>query len=327
MSAMPTFSIIVLNYKSEAWLGRCLDALAAFKVEVILADNGSPGFDAGDWQRRYPAVKVLPFDSNLGFAAGNNRAAEQATGDWLGFINPDAFAEAGWLAAMQSAIAAYPDVALFTSLQRMAREPSRLDGAGDGMTFFGFPFRMGYGRPVPAGLRPADVFAPCGAAFMIRRDVWQTLGGFDASFFTYCEDADLGFRARLLGHRCLFIPDAVVDHVGSAVLGVRSDFALYHGYRNRVWLYLKNMPAIVLWPTLPLHIGLTLFGALSDTLKGKGGIVWKALADALSGLGPILRARKNIMASKRIEALRLAALLTWNPRKILTRDLDHRRLP
>lgn len=323
---MPTFSIIVLNYKSEAWLPRCLGALSAFDAEIILADNGSPDFDADDWRQRYPTTKVLPFNSNLGFAAGNNRAAEYATGDWLAFINPDAFADNGWLAAMQAAIAVHPNAALFTSLQRMERDPSRLDGAGDGMTFFGFPFRMGYGQPVPAGLQAAEVFAPCGAAFAIRRDVWKTLGGFDETFFTYCEDADLGFRARLSGHRCLFIPEAVVDHVGSAVLGVRSDFALYHGYRNRVWLYLKNMPAIVLWPTLPLHIGLTLFGAAADTFKGKGRIVWTALGDTVRGLGPILRARKIIMKSKRIEALRLAALLTWNPRKILSRSLDHRRL-
>ncbi len=121
------------------------------------------------------------------------------------------------------------------------------------------------------------------------------------------------------------MPQARVAHVGSASTSVRSDFALYHGYRNRVWLYLKNMPLVVLIPTLPLHIGLTLAGALADTIKGKGRIVSKALRDAVSGMGPILRARKIIMKTKRIEALRLAALLTWNPAKIARRDLDHRR--
>ena len=321
-----TFSLIVLAFNSGKYLDRCLTALSLFDAEIICADNGSTdGTDFDALKVRFPDVTFRLHGHNLGFAAGNNRAAEVACGDWLGFVNPDAFAEAGWLPAMQAAIAADPEAAILTSLQLDAADPSQMDGAGDAMTFFGFPYRMGFGQPLPADLPPATVFSPCGAAFVIRRDLWRQLGGFDESFFTYCEDADLGFRARLLGHRCRFVPQARVAHVGSASTSVRSDFALYHGYRNRVWLYLKNMPLIVLLPTLPVHIGLTLFGALVDTFKGKGAIVRKALGDALSGMGPILRARKIIMKTKRIEALRLAALLTWNPAKIARRDLDHRR--
>jgi len=321
------FSLIVLSYNSGKYLDRCLAALSAFDAEIICADNGSSdGTDFQALEAKFPNVEFKLFGANLGFAAGNNRAAAEATAEWLGFINPDAFADAGWLDAIHAAIAADPDVRLLTSLQLDAADPAKMDGAGDAMTFFGFPYRMGFGQHVPAHLPPADVFAPCGAAFVIRRDLWQTLGGFDERFFTYCEDADLGFRAQLLGHRCRFVPGAWVYHVGSASTSVRSDFALYYGYRNRLWLHLKNMPLGLLIPTLPVHIGLTLLGAVADTLKGKGGIVWKALGDALSGLGPILAARKIIMKSKRIEALRLAALLTWNPAKIARRAMDHRRL-
>ena len=321
---MATFSLIVLAYNSRQHLGRCLAALSGFDAEIICADNGSTdGTDFDALKAQFPNVRFQLFGANLGFAAGNNRAAETAAGEWLGFINPDAFAEPAWLDAMRAATAS--GAAILTSLQLDAADPAKMDGAGDAMTFFGFPYRMGYGRPLPAHLPPAEVFAPCGAAFAVRAELWKELEGFDERFFTYCEDADLGFRARLLGHRCRFVPAARVAHVGSASTSVRSDFALYHGYRNRLWLYLKNMPLALLVPILPLHIGLTLLGALADTLKGKGHIVWKALGDALSGLGPILRTREIIMKTKRIEALRLAALLTWSPFKILSRDLDHRR--
>ncbi len=324
---MTAISLIVLAYNSGKYLDRCLTALSAFDAEIICADNGSTdGSDFDALKARFPNVRFHLHGENLGFAAGNNRAAATATGEWLGFINPDAFAEPDWLDAMRAAMAADPEARLFTSLQLDAADPTKMDGAGDAMTFFGFPYRMGFGQALPAHLPQAAVFSPCGAAFVMHRDLWRQLGGFDERFFTYCEDADLGFRAQLLGHRCRFVPAARVAHVGSASTSVRSDFALYHGYRNRVWLYLKNMPAILLWPTLPLHIGLTLAGAAVDTLKGKGGIVRKALGDAVAGMGPILAARKIIMKSKRIEALRLAALLTWNPAKIARRELDHRRL-
>ena len=324
---MTTFSLIVLAYNSGKYLDRCLTALTAFDAEIICADNGSSdGTDFDALKTKFPAVKFHLFNANLGFAAGNNRAAETATGEWLGFINPDAFAFPDWLDAIKAAITAAPEARLFTSFQLDAADPARMDGAGDAMTFFGFPYRMGFGQPLPAVLPPATVFSPCGAAFVIRRDLWRALDGFDERFFTYCEDADLGFRAQLLGDACRFVPQARVAHVGSASTSVRSDFALYHGYRNRLWLYVKNMPLLLLIVTLPLHIGLTLLGAVNDTRKGRGRTAWRGLGDAISGMGPILKSRNTIAKSRQISALRLASRLTWNPLKIARRALDHRRL-
>lgn len=76
-------------------------------------------------------------------------------------------------------------------------------------------------------------------------------GGFDEDFFCYTEDVDLGFRLRLYGHRCLYVPAPVVEHVGSGITGTRSEFQLYHGHRNLVWTYVKNMPGRLFWLYLP----------------------------------------------------------------------------
>jgi hypothetical protein len=107
---------------------------------------------------------------------------------------------------------------------------------------------------------------------------------------------------------------------------VRSDFALYHGYRNRLWVYLKNMPMGLLIATFAIHIGLTLAGGLKDTLKGKGALVFRALRDAWQGLRPILEHRKLIQKTRQIGSLRLAKSLTWNLLKIASRDIDHRKI-
>ena len=320
-----TFSLITLSYHSGAQIERCLSALGAQDAEIIHADNGGD-LDMVALAAKFPTVRQIANPVNFGFAVGMNRAVAQSSGDWIGLINPDAFMDAGWLNAMKAVITKYPDVKLFTSLQIDAEQPDRLDGVGDALTFFGFPYRAGIGHPVPPHMDVAEVFAPCGAAMLIRRDLWDELGGFDENFFCYCEDADLGFRARLLGERCLFVPEAKVSHIGSASLGVRSDFALYHGYRNRLWLYLKNMPLGLLILTLPIHIGLTLMGALKDTLKGKGRLVSRALRDALQGLRPILEHRKLIQKARQIGSLRLAKSLTWNLLKIASRDIDHRMI-
>ncbi len=320
-----TFSLITLSYHSGVQIERCLSALTTQDAEIIHADNGGD-LDMAALAAKFPTIRQIANPVNFGFAVGMNRAVAQSTSEWIGLINPDAFVDAGWLGAMTVAIAKYPDVKLFTSLQLDAERPDRLDGAGDALTFFGFPYRAGIGHLVPSHMEIAEVFAPCGAAMLIRRDLWEKLGGFDEDFFCYCEDADLGFRARLLGERCLFVPEAVVSHVGSASLGVRSDFALYHGYRNRLWLYVKNMPLALLILALPIHIGLTLAGALKDTLKGKGRLVFRALRDAWQGLRPILEHRKLIQKTRQIGSLRLAKSLTWNPVKIASRDIDHRKI-
>jgi len=323
-----TFTLITLSYQSGDNIRRCLDALLNQGAdEIVHADNGSTDLDLDQLARAYLTVRQIRNGANLGFAVAMNRAAATATTEWIGFINPDAFAAPDWLDAMKGAVAAYPEVNIFTSLQLDDEQPRIMDGAGDAVTFFGFPFRMGCGQPMPAGLKTADVFAPCGAAFVIRRSLFEALGGFDERFFCYCEDADLGFRAQLCGERCLFVPRAQVRHIGSASTQKRSDFALWHGYRNRIWLYVKNMPLPLLIPTLPIHIGLTLAGALADTLKGRGRIAWSAVFAALKGLGPMVQQRKLIQKTRQKGALRLAKSLTWNPRIIARRGLDHRSLP
>ena len=96
-----------------------------------------------------------------------------------------------------------------------------------------------------------EIFAPCAAAALYRRAAFLEAGGFDEHFFCYMEDVDLGFRLRLLGYRCGYAPAAIVHHVGSGTTGARSPFTVYHGHRNLVWTYVKNMPTPWFWLYLP----------------------------------------------------------------------------
>ena len=141
-----------------------------------------------------------------------------------------------------------PDVAAFASQMRLDATPDRLDGAGDSYHVSGRAWRNGHNAPAadwPAGEH--EVFAPCAAAALYRRAAFEEVGGFDESYFCYFEDVDLGFRLRLHGYRSLYVPSSVVRHVSSALSGYRSDFAVYHGERNSVWTFVKNMPAPLFW--------------------------------------------------------------------------------
>jgi len=110
---------------------------------------------------------------------------------------------------------------------------------------------------------------------------------------------DLAFRMRLLGHRCLYVPDAVVHHVGSAVSGRHSEFSLYHGHRNLVWTWWKNMPGPLLAAYLPQHLALAAVSLVHFAGRGLLGPVLRAKRDALRGLPAVLRQRRHVQASRR----------------------------
>ena len=323
-------SVVVVTYESGPTLGRCLEALKAQSVrgfEVILSDNGSRDGAAQAAAAADPDLALLDNGANLGFAAGNNRAAERARGRWLVLLNPDAYAEPAFLAELLAAAEAHPKVRCFTALQRMAGDPARLDGLGDAMTVIGFPFRGGYGQRDPGPMATAEVFSPCGAAMMIDRQLFLDLGGFDEGFFCYCEDVDLGYRLRLRGEAVLLAPGAVVAHEGSvATGGRRSDFSLYHGARNRLWLYVQDPPPLLLWLTLPFHLLATAGAWLRATVQGYAEPVERGLEDAIKGLPQVLRRRREVQRTRRATSGEIAAMMVWSPLDALDRRGRRRRI-
>ncbi len=324
-------SVLIVTHQSGATLSRCLEALKAQTVrgfQTLLSDNGSSDGAPQTATAADAGLILMDHGANLGFAAGNNRAAAKASGRWLVLLNPDAYAEPGFIAAFLAAAAAMPQVRCFTARQRMAGDPQRLDGLGDAMTGIGFPFRGGYGAPDPGPMEPCEVFSPCGAAMMIDRALFLALGGLDESFFCYCEDADLGYRLRLLGEPVVLAPEAVVAHEGSISTGGRSsDFSLYHGARNRLWLFVKDTPPLLFWATLPFHIMATLGMWVRATARGQASSVERGLEDAIKGLPEVWRRRREIQKARRVSSLAIACMMVWNPLDALRRRGRLRRRP
>ncbi|MBI1683277.1 glycosyltransferase family 2 protein [Caulobacter hibisci] len=326
----PVVSVVVVAYQSGPTLARCLAGLAAqtFRdVEVLLVDNASSDGAPQAAAAADPAIQLIEPGANLGFAAGNNLAARQARGRWLVLLNPDAFPHPDWLERLAAAIDRHPDVRSFASLQLAAEEPGLMDGAGDVMTSAGIPFRGGYHRKLSPKVFEGEVFSACGAAMMVERDLFLALGGFDERYFCYCEDVDLGYRLRLAGEPTLLIPDARVEHVGSATLGVRSDFALFHGTRNRVWTFLKNTPGPMLWWSAPLHFAVTAGLFLLHLRRRDAGPVWKGFKAAFvkADLDPILASRREIQAARKAPWTQILRVMAWDPAAFFGRRIIIRR--
>lgn len=321
-------AVVVVAFQSGAYLQRCLDALAAQTVapaEILVIDNASK--DGAPQAARLPdGARLVRFEENVGFAAANNRAAGMVATRWLALLNPDAFAEPGWLAALVAAGEAHPEAAAFAALQFMDAEPSRLDGAGDVVHACGVFFRGGYGRPAPASLPEGEVFAACAAAGLYRREVFLAAGGFDERFFCYCEDVDLSYRLRLYGWRVRLAPKARVRHVGSASSGRRSDFAVRHGTRNRLWTLVKNTPLALAPLVAALHAAALSLLLLRDIIRAprEAQATFAGLRQALGGLGPMLAARRGVQRRRTVSTLAIARALCWSPLTLAKRAADIR---
>ncbi len=318
-------SVIIVTWNGRQHLEACLTAVAAqtaVSFETILVDNGSSDGTVAWVAGAFPWVRVLALPTNLGFAGGNNAGAREARGRYLAFLNNDTAADAGWLRALLAGVDEAAGFTLTTSRIVYMHDPSVVDSAGDGLLRWGGAFKRYHGAPASAAADPAEVFGVCGAACLLPKALFEELGGFDEDFFASHEDVDLSYRARLLGHRVRYVPDAVVRHHGSATLGRVSEFAVFHGQRNLEWMYWKNTPASILARTLPGHVIYNLAAALYFLRAGRIGAFARAKAAVVRGLPMMWRKRAHIQATRRVGAQAIWPLLE---RRWLSQKLGEKR--
>jgi GT2 family glycosyltransferase len=300
---MPTVTVIIVNYNSADLLYRCLSCLKQqtfIPHSIYVMDNGSSD-DSIRKAQEIAGVQFVNLGLNLGFAAANNLAIKDCKSDYIALLNPDAFPEKTWLEKLISAVQTHPDAAAFGSQQMTAGMSNILDGTGDCFHITGRVWRADKGALCQhTSGKASEIFSPCAAAALYKRDAVLAIGGFDEDYFCYVEDVDLGFRLRLAGHKAMYVPDAVVYHVGSATTGGRrSDFSLYHGHRNLVWTYIKDMPGILFWLFLPFHILLNIITVVYFSLQGHGKVIIRAKLDAIRSVPKMWKKRKDIQQNRK----------------------------
>ncbi len=308
----PIATIIVVTYNSARWLARqraALEAQTETRWRLVVFDNASRPDERPKASDLAAGGTVIQSEQNIGFAAGNNAAADDADTPYLVFLNPDAFPEPGWLAALVTAAERFPHAVAIGSTQIRAGHPDVFDGTGDVLHASGLAYRSNYGKKRRAVPPLSDTFAACAAAMLVRQEAFEAVGGFDESYFAYFEDVDLCFRLRLAGGVVLQSPDAVVAHVGGGAGNERSGFADFHGARNRMRTFVKCMPAALLWPLLPVHL---VANAIACTFALRRGVdAWSGYVAALGEFGAMWRARRSV--KRTVGAGAIARALAWSP--------------
>ncbi len=317
--------IVIVNYNARAKVLECLASVFASLPEgcaVWVVDNDSSDGSSEAIAKEFPQARLIRPGNNRGFGAGCNLGAHYGKKDFIVFLNPDTRVEKGWLEGLLAPLRADAKVGLSTPKILLTHRPDRINACGNSVHFTGITLCRGLGDRKESLDLPEEVGAVSGAALAVRRELFESLGGFDEDMFLYMEDTDLSWRTRLSGHTCVFAPTSIVYHDYQLRIFPHKIFLQE---RNRYLMLLKNLK----WPTLLLLLPSQLLAELigwgfvickhRDSFRDK----WRAYLWIGSHWSSIMEKRK-INLNRR--TVRDREILKNTDHKIPFRQLKHGNL-
>lgn len=294
-------AILVVNFKRAADTVECLDSLLQISnspFDIFLADNGSGDREVTQFRNyadRYPNhIYFTSFPENYGFTGAHNRLLEQIIPsghyEFILLLNNDTVVDPEFLTRMLAKIDQEQRIEMVAARMMKYHDRTCVDNLG--ITFY--KCGLASNRKSPED----PLLGPCGGcalytATMLRQVHYATGEYFDDQFFCYAEDTDLAWRAVLLGYRAAYADDALVYHKGSVASGgPNSDFVLYHGIRNSLFVLVKNIPVYLLLRNIGWMIILHSAILLRYTIKGKLPIVFRLYRDFIRKI-PIMREKRR----------------------------------
>ena len=268
--------------------------------EVVVADNGSTDNSVNMLKNEFPSVKTILLDKNYGFTGGYNRAIAQVDSKYVLLLNSDVEVTKGYLQPLLHTISSDDNIAAVMPKILSDRERNMFEYAGAAGGYLdplGLPYCRGrvlskieedkgqYNNEV-------EVFWATGAAMLIRKELYEELGGLDEDFFAHMEEIDLCWRAKNRGYKVFCNPKSTVYHLGGATLANGSPFKLFLNFRNSLYMLYKNLYGIELLIKLFARMSFDGIVAIGYLLLGKFSN-FKAVFKAHIGFYKALSTLKN----------------------------------
>lgn len=299
-------SVVIPNWNGQKFLAGCLDSLLKqmwSDVEVIIIDNGSVDDSVAFLVENYPSVRLLKFEANTGFSVAVNAGIRASTGEYVALLNNDTVVEPTWLSEMVKALKEHPEIGSCGCKMLAYDDHSLLDGAGDGYRRGGLPGRIGH-REIDNGQFDKEryILGACGGAALYRRTMLADIGLLDEDYFAYLEDVDLGLRAQSAGYKCLYVPTAVMYHLGCGTTGSGYHPLVVRLSAQNNWntlvknlpltLAIRFLPQILFWQAYYFAVVIVRGGQVLPWLDG----TWRALLL----LPKMLKKRAQIAAGRKV---------------------------
>jgi GT2 family glycosyltransferase len=317
---LPFVSIIVVNYNGKHFLGECFVSLGNLeyprdKFEVILVDNASTDGSVHYVRENFSWVNILQLDKNYGFCKPNNDGVEIAKGEYVVFLNNDTTVTKEWLLELVKGVLSEEQIASCASKMLYSDRRDVINTAGGKITIIGGGFYKGYGdKDGPQYSKPEYTGFGCGAGVLVKKELFQYIGGFDEDYFASCEEHDLGWKLWLYGYKVLYVPTAVMYHKESGTYGSRSTFEsvkVYFITRNRLYNIIKNLEAKNVVRALFVSLGFNLYRSIRYLAQGNFASI-KSIAiahlDFIKNLRKMLAKRRVVQNNRKVSDKQLYKL-------------------
>lgn len=272
---MKKVSVIIPNYNGIKYIEDCLNALSnqTFKeFDVWVIDNAST--DESDLlvKEKFADVNLLKLEQNFGFSrAVNEGLIRTRDSKYVILLNADTKAEPDFVKKLYEAIEKDDRIFSVSSKMLQMNAPEKYDGAGDLYCCLGWAYALGKDKKIGRYEKECNVFSACAGAAIYRRELFEEIGYFDELHFAYLEDVDIGYRARIMGYKNRYTPDAVVYHAGSGSTGSRyNSFKVRIAARNSWYIVFKNMPTLQIIINLPFILAGFFIKSIFFIIKGYG---------------------------------------------------------
>ena len=248
---MTKIAVAILNWNGEELLRRFLKSIVENSPDdsIHLIDNASNDGSVAFVKNSFPAVNIIQLDKNYGYAGGYNKGLIGIKEDILCLINNDVFVPEGWLTPFKNHFKKNPHTAIAQPHIMDLNQPDLFEYAGAAGGYIdrlGYPYcrgRVFHHLEKDRGQYDSDqkVFWASGACFFIRKNVFNSLGGFDEDFFAHMEEIDLCWRAQNENHDIYSLYQTKVQHQGGGTLKI-SPKKTFYNFRNSLYLLVKNLP-------------------------------------------------------------------------------------
>ena len=236
---MKKVTAIIVNWNDKDVIVECIQSLLdqnRNKIDIIISDNGSKDDSVKFIRKRFPSIKIIENGENLGFGSAINRGLGLAKGDYLLFLNSDLKLHSKCVGELAKVLESDPNVGGTIPKILHIDQQNTINSLGVLINYTGIAYPNLLGQKDPGYQEPFE--SACGGIFMLRREVYETVGGFDEDLFLYHEDHDLSWRIRLAGWHLKVVPQAIMHHHYKFNKGI---LKYYSSEKNRLHILLKNM--------------------------------------------------------------------------------------
>ena len=242
MKESPLVSIIVLNYNAGELLVNCINSLkksSYTNLEIIVVDNISSDNSQKKCKERFPEIKLIQNNENLGYCGGNNVGIKDAKGEFIVILNPDTIVQTNCIDELVSAYNKFGE-GLYQPKILSLNEEDIIQSTGNMLHIFGFGFARDKGGKIVDKIEEIEKIGyASGTCLFTSRKVFDKIGLLDEFLFLYHDDLDLGWRAAQIGINSYYVPKSKIFHVESYSLKWSSK-KFYWLERNRKYCLLTH---------------------------------------------------------------------------------------